>query len=251
MSVVESMTPARRSKTLGGPRIFFLDLGAGRILSANPDGSDLKVIIAGGRKHPDGLAVDAARGHLYWTNMGNPTANDGTIHRSDLDGENITVIVQPGGTFTPKQIQIEPKSQKLYWCDREGMRVMRANLDGSKVEKSPGRHEPRGSTPRTDLPDARKWCVGIAVDTEGGKFYWTRVVLDNAGVGRISRANVEIPAGQGPANRTDIELLYEKKPGPDRSGPRPRPIGPSIGPHRGDSPRGNTVNRAPMDPLSR
>jgi hypothetical protein len=23
---------------------------------------------------------------------------------------------------------------KLYWCDREGMRVMRANLDGSQVE---------------------------------------------------------------------------------------------------------------------
>jgi hypothetical protein len=46
-------------------RLFFLDLAAGRVMSVNPDGSDLKVIIEEGRKLPDGLAVDAAAGHLY------------------------------------------------------------------------------------------------------------------------------------------------------------------------------------------
>jgi hypothetical protein len=39
-------------------RLFFLDLGAGRILCAKPDGSDLKTIINEGRKLPDGLALD-------------------------------------------------------------------------------------------------------------------------------------------------------------------------------------------------
>ncbi len=63
-------------------RIFFLDLGGGRVLSANPDGSDLKMLVSEGRKLPDGLAVDIAAGHLYWTNMGNPKANDGSIFRS-------------------------------------------------------------------------------------------------------------------------------------------------------------------------
>ena len=66
--------------------------------------------------------------------LGNPAANDGSIVRSDLDGKNITVLVPPGGTFTPKQLQLERKTAKLYWCDREGMRVMRSNLDGSDVE---------------------------------------------------------------------------------------------------------------------
>jgi sugar lactone lactonase YvrE len=88
-------------------RLFFLDLGAGRVMSANPDGSDLKVIVEEGRKLPDGLAVDAAAGHLYWTNMGNMKANDGSILRSDLDGKRMTTIIPPGGTFTPKQIQID------------------------------------------------------------------------------------------------------------------------------------------------
>src|ERR1700693_1345633 len=119
-----------------GPRgrIFFLDIGAGRVLSANPDGSDLKTIVNEGRKLPDGLTVDIAAGHLYWTNMGNPKANDGSIVRSDLDGRNLTTIIAPGGTFTAKQLQIDKPNGKLYWCDREGMRVMRANLDGSNIE---------------------------------------------------------------------------------------------------------------------
>ena len=178
-------------------RIFFLDLGAGRILSANPDGSDLKTLVNEGRKLPDGLAVDVAAGHLYWTNMGNPKANDGSIFRSDLDGRNMTTIIAPGGTFTPKQVQIEKPSGKLYWSDREGMRVMRANLDGSKIETlvdtSQGDARPGA--------DASKWCVGIAVDATGGKFYWTQKGDDNAGEGRILRANLDIPKGQASTNR--------------------------------------------------
>ena len=65
--------------------------------------------------------------------MGVLTQNDGSIERVDLDGRNRTTIVPEGGTFTPKQLQLEKKSGKLYWCDREGMRVMRANLDASFV----------------------------------------------------------------------------------------------------------------------
>ena len=223
-------------------RIIFLDLGAGRVLSANPDGSDLKTLLIEGRKLPDGLAVDVAAGHLYWTNMGNPKANDGTIFRSDLDGGNLTTIVAPGGTFTPKQLQIDKPSGKLYWCDREGMRVMRANLDGSKIETlvDTSQRDPRPGA------DATKWCVGIAVDAGAGKLYWTQKGGDNAGEGSILRANLDIPRGQTASNRSDIELLYDKL---------PEPIDLDIDPgsrwlywtDRGDPPRGNTVNRAPLD----
>jgi len=212
------------------------------VRSANPDGSDLKTIVEEGRKIPDGLVVDSAAGHMYWTNMGNPQTNDGSILRSDLDGKNMTTVVPPGGTFTPKQLQLEKERGKLYWCDREGMRVMRANLDGSNIETlvDTSHGDPR---PGRDL---RKWCVGIAVDAAGGKFYWTQKGADKAGQGRISRANIELPEGQTPANRRDIELLYENL---------PEPIDLDIDPitrtlywtDRGDPPRGNTVNRALLD----
>lgn len=236
---------AGADKSTPSGRLFFLDNGAGRVLTANPDGSDLRTLINEGRKGPDGVVVDVPAGHIYWTNMGNFKEDDGAILRSDLDGKNMITIVPPGGTFTPKQIKLEKKSGKLYWSDREGMRVMRANLDGSKIETlvdtSHGDTRPG--------QDVRKWCVGIAVDIEGGKFYWTQKGPGNAGDGRIFRANIEIPQGQSPANRTDIELLYEKLPEPidldlDL---RNRTL---YWTDRGDPPRGNTVNRAPMDPLS-
>ena len=240
MSTLTSKLDTADKSTTSG-RLFFLDVGAGRVLSVNPDGSDLKTIINEGRKLPDGLVVDVAAGHMYWTNMGDPNKNDGSILRSDLRGKKMSTIVPPGGTFTPKQLQLDKKNGKLYWCDREGMRVMRVNLDGSKIETlvDTSQGDPRPG------PDQGKWCVGIAVDAEGGKFYWTEKGDHNRG--RILRANIEIPPGQTPANRSDIELLYENL---------PEPVDLDLDlanrtlywTDRGHSPRGNTVNRAPMNP---
>ena len=223
-------------------RLFFLDVAVGRVLSVNPDGSDLKLIAEVGRTLPDGLTVDASARHLYWTNMGNPKANDGSIQRSDLDGQNRTTIVPPGATHTPKQIQLDKHSGTLYWSDREGMRVMRANLDGTEIETLV---DTSAGDPRPG-PDARKWCVGIAVDEADGRFYWTQKGEDNAGEGRIFRANIRMPAGQNAANRRDIELLYEELPEPIdlELDIRNRML---YWTDRGDPPRGNTVNRAPLD----
>ena len=224
-------------------RLFFLSASGGQVFSANPDGSDLRTIVSEGKRLPDGIVVDVAAGHIYWTNMGVPTANDGSIERANLDGSDATHIVPTGGTFTPKQLQLDEKSRKLYWCDREGMRIMRANLDGSKIETLIDTSE-GDARPGKDI---RKWCVGIALDVEAGQLYWTQKGPDNAGDGRIFRANLEIPKSQSPANRKDIELLYEGLPEPidlelDLAN---RTI---YWTDRGDPPRGNTVNRAPMDP---
>jgi len=224
-------------------RLFFLSASSGQVFSANPDGSDLKVIVSEGRRLPDGIVVDLEAGHLYWTNMGNPSANDGSIERSDFDGQNLTHIVPPGATFTPKQLQLDEKNRKLYWCDREGMRIMRANLDGSNLETLLDTSE-GDSRPGKNI---KKWCVGIALDVEAGKLYWTQKGSDNAGEGRIFRANLEVPKGQTPANRKDVELLYDNLPEPidlelDLAN---RTI---YWTDRGDPPRGNTVNRAPMNP---
>jgi hypothetical protein len=176
--------------------------------------------------------------------MGNPSANDGSIERADLDGTNLTTIVAQGATFTPKQLQLDKKNGKLYWSDREGMRVMRVNLDGSNIETliETGHGE-------SDRRDARNWCVGIALDVDGGKVYWTQKGSDNAGQGRIFRANLEIPNGQTAVNRRDIELLFDGLPEPidldlDLSNRM------MYWTDRGDPPRGNTVNRAPMDVAS-
>lgn len=119
---------------------------------------------------------------------------------------------------------------------------MRSNLDGSDVETlvdtSQGDARPG--------KDATKWCVGIAVDASGGKVYWTQKGPDNAGQGRICRANIEVPTGETPADRTDIEVLFDGLPEPiDLDFDLANRI--MYWTDRGDPPRGNTVNRAPMD----
>jgi 3-hydroxyacyl-CoA dehydrogenase len=223
-------------------RVFFLDVSGGRLASLKPDGSDLQVIIEGLKRLPDGIEVDAEAGHIYWTNMGNPSANDGSIERADLDGKNRRTIVPEGATFTPKQLKLDKRGGKVYWSDREGMRVMRANLDGSDIETLVDTSQGDARPGR----DAAKWCVGIAVDHEGGHVYWTQKGRDNAGEGRIFRANLDIPKGEDPASRTDIEVLFDRL-------PEPIDLELDLGNRmlywtdRGNPPRGNTVSRARMD----
>jgi hypothetical protein len=230
------------ARTVG--RLFILNVSGGCVFSANPDGSDKKVLVTDCR-NPDGIVVDAQAGHIYWTDMGVPTRNDGAIERADLDGKNRKTIIPEGCTFTPKQLHLDKQNGKLYWSDREGMRVMRSNLDGSKIETLL-----QTAQQDVDRRDARNWCVGISVDAQRGQIYWTQKGPDDSGQGRIFRAGCEIPPGQSAATRTDIELLYDSLPEPiDLELDLENRV--MYWTDRGDPPRGNTVNRAPMDAVSK
>ena len=44
--------------------------------------------------------------------------------------------------------------------------------------------------------DQIKWCVGVAVDHDRDQIYWTQKGPDDAGLGRLFRANVEIQKGE-------------------------------------------------------
>ena len=68
---------------------------------------------------------------------------------------------------------------------------MRANLDGSQIETlvESGRGD-------SDRRDQTRWCVGLTIDPKLEKIYWTQKGPDNAGRGRIFRANLEIPRGE-------------------------------------------------------
>ena len=237
--VATKSEPASKGVDTGG-RLFVLEASGGRIHSMKADGSDHKVIVTDCHI-PDGIVVDVEAGHIYWTNMGVPSHNDGTIERVDLNGGDRTTIIPAGGTFTPKQIHLDKKNGKLYWCDREGMRVMRANLDGTNVETLVQTGE--GDDDRRDLT---KWCVGITIDPEREQIYWTQKGSDNSGHGRIFRAGLNIPAGQGAASRTDIELWF---------GELPEPIDLELDlesrlmywTDRGNPPLGNSVSRSSVD----
>src|SRR5688572_18451053 len=216
-------------------RLYFLS--GSRVLTAALDGGDLRTLAtgrAGGLN--DGIAYDPAGGRLYWTNMGRASADDGFVQSCRLDGSEVAMVVPPGGAFTPKQLKVA--GRKLYWSDREGMRVMRANLDGSAIEVLV-----QTGAGDAERKDPSRWCVGVAVDPARGHIYWTQKGGDNAGQGSIRRAALDLPRGQTPAGRTDIEVLFSGL---------PEPIDLELDPtrrliywtDRGD----NTVSSAPMDP---
>jgi sugar lactone lactonase YvrE len=230
----------------GTPTLFYLDLGAGRVLRVGTNGANPKAIVTSGCAEPDGVAVDVAKGHVYWTNMGAPQGftqvDNGYIMRANLDGSNPTTIVPMGGTHTPKQLKLDTVHGKIYWSDREGMRVMRANTDGTGIETLVT------TAPASASADMSNWAVGIALDLAGGKMYWTQKGAGPSGTtgqGSIRRAGLEIPAGQDSTSRTDVEVLFS-------SLPEPIDLDLDLGKRqiywtdRGDG----TVSRAPMDPPS-
>jgi sugar lactone lactonase YvrE len=238
-----ALQATRKKVSSGATRsghLFLLELSGDRIHSMNPDGSDRKTIVTNCHL-PDGIVVDAEAGHIYWTNMGIPDRDDGSIERADLDGRNRRAIIPQGVTHTPKQIHLDKENGKLYWSDREGMRVMRASLDGSLVETlvETGRGD-------EDRRDQTRWCVGITIDPKLRKIYWTQKGPTKGGLGRICRANIAIPKGESPTNRSDIEVLFDQLPEPvDLELDLENRV--LYWTDRGDPPRGNTVNRAPID----
>jgi DNA-binding beta-propeller fold protein YncE len=190
-------------------RLYFLDQVRGAVMTALPDGSGITALVEG-CAHPDGIVVDEDAGYLYWTNMGSSFDDaNGSIERVRLDGSERTVIVPEGATRTPKQLRLDTASGHIYWCDREGMRVMRARLDGSAVETlvSTGDAE-------NHRGDATRWCVGMALDLDRRQIYWTQKGPTNGGLGRIFRAPMDLPEGADATASGHVELLIDRLPEP-------------------------------------
>ena len=213
-------------------QVTALSIGEGRALS--------HINIGWGT--PDGIWIDESEGRVYWTNMGKEdNSADGTIESALLDGSDHHVLVGHGMIVTPKQLASAPGCEHLYWCDREGMRIMRCRRDGSEVEVL----LQTGVYP-DDLKNVSLQCVGIALDTQKGHIYWTQKGPPKGGVGRIFRMPLELPEGMDPARRTDIELLADRLPEPIDLHMSPT-LGKLWWTDRGAPPDGNSLNVARVD----
>ncbi|KAA0023361.1 hypothetical protein [Antrihabitans cavernicola] len=231
-------------------QLLVLHPGSKAILALGTDGSRIRPIVEDLPDVPDGIVVDHVRGQLYWTNMGTPDSSrrheyftrNGSLERMNLDGSERRTILPMGSFTTGKQLTADFDNATLYWCDREGMQVLRCNLDGSDLE--PLVVVAEGDDAAHEI---RNQCVGIAIDTANGFLYWTQKGAPKAGEGRIFRAGLEIPAGETAANRSDIETLWSGLPEPiDLE----LAAGGSVlmWTDRGAEPDGNTLNRARVLP---
>ena len=237
---------------LHAPLLYFLDIGlsadpleafnAGRVLVGAADERPLKPLVSG-QHTPDGIDVALSAGKLFWTSMGIPSKNDGSIWSSNLDGSDAKVVIAPGSVHTPKQLVVDQVNSKLYFSDREGLRVFRSNFDGSSLETLVETGDFRNEE---HIEDQTRWCVGVVVSPATGKFYWTQKGTSKGNKGRIFRASIDFPAGQTAKNRTDIELLLQNLPEPidldvdEESGHL-------YWTDRGELPLGNSINRVKLE----
>ncbi|KZL85546.1 3-hydroxyacyl- dehydrogenase [Colletotrichum incanum] len=229
------------------PKIVALDLGlanpndhstSGQILQLSSEGKLERVLVE--RQHvPDGIDIDETTQRMFWTCMGTPGQKDGEVFSANLDGSDVKSLFAPTTINTPKQLVIEPTSRKIYFGDREGMKVYRSNFDGSDLETL--------VVGGNDASDLKSWCVGISVAPKLGKFYWTQKGAPKSGQGRIFCANIEMPEGKTAETRDDIVCFL---------GDLPEPIDLEVDEEtntifwtdRGEIPKGNTLNKASIDP---
>ena len=124
---------------VGGGKMYWTDRGdATKISRANLDGSRVETLVTG-VELPHSLALDVGGGKMYWTDYGTDK-----IQRANLDGRQVEDLVTTG-LETPTGLALDVGGGKMYWTDqgyhllgapggRSGVKIQRANLDGSRVE---------------------------------------------------------------------------------------------------------------------
>ena len=180
---------------VAGGKIYWTDPNGRKIQRANLDGSNIETFITG---HATNIALDVARGKMYYTTYAN------AIHRANLDGSNIETLIY--GLDFPDDIALDVAGGKIYWADPVVSKIQRANLDGSNIEDVVVIHSSNFGP---------SYIVSIALDVAGGKIYWA-----NQFERKIQRANLD---------GSDIEDLFTERPPLQSIAlaiPEPEPSGP-------------------------
>ncbi|KAF5696858.1 3-hydroxybutyryl dehydrogenase [Fusarium globosum] len=214
-------------------------ISQGEVLGISLDGKQVSTIMSDSHflSLPDGVIYHPANQRLYMTNMGVPPLNDGSVISTRLDGTDLQIILSKGQIHTPKQIALDKDNERLYISDREGLRVMRCNLDGSGLETLIQTGDYKAPS---DASDSTKWCVGIAVAPKRNAFYWTQKGPSKGAQGRIFCSRIDFEGERQAiclldhlAEPIDLEIDQESNT--------------LYWTDRGELPYGNTFNRVQLD----
>ncbi|XP_063218358.1 prolow-density lipoprotein receptor-related protein 1 [Bacillus rossius redtenbacheri] len=99
------------------------------IETARLDGSHRYVVVTGGLERPTSIAVDPARGLLFWADAGKQPR----LERARLDGTGRAVVVNES-VVSINDISLDYQNGKIYWCDSSTNMIERVNYDGTDRE---------------------------------------------------------------------------------------------------------------------
>ena len=146
--------------TARGERYIQLKLETqGLIQRANLDGSHMETLISGLQDVPREIALDVARGKMYWLSRGN-------IEQANLDGTNVeSALPQPSSLSS---LVLDADASTLYGTSNG--EIHRISLD----------------TAHTETLLQGIGASDLAIDLDDGQVYWS-----NYGEGKILRADLD------------------------------------------------------------
>lgn len=159
-------------------KVYWSDDGGLFIRRANFDGSEPEIIVRLGDSLVDSMAIDAGGGKLYWTqNRSSPYSArfQGTVRRANLDGTNPEVLFEYSDDTPVTSIALDVLRGHVYWGDRYGRILWRANLDGSEAQEwwqVPGR------LVHSVVLEPEPWTLYASVDVLYG---WSAVLRTRPG----------------------------------------------------------------------
>ena len=153
-------------------RVYWLQYGTPVLLKrAEIDGSNVTTLISNLSIYSSGLAVDRVRDRLLWCQA--QAAPAGAIWCSALDGSGASTLIS--ALNDPVRVDVDHHHGKVYWVERGGKRIGRAELDGSN---------PTYIVTSTALPR------DLALDPAGDGLYWT-LYYPASNTGRVYRSHLD------------------------------------------------------------
>ncbi|KAI8497993.1 hypothetical protein Bbelb_239370 [Branchiostoma belcheri] len=73
-----------------------------------------------------GLALDHARGDIYWTDW-----TEDTISVAKMNGSSTRTLLTSSAVSSPYDLVLDPRNGLMYWADSGNTRIVRAAMDGS------------------------------------------------------------------------------------------------------------------------
>jgi uncharacterized protein YjbI with pentapeptide repeats len=145
------------------------------VYRANLDGSDVEAIATfGGYVGTIGIAIDRVNARVYWSR-----GND--VWRANLDGSDLELTLHINELTVVQDVALDLANLKLYVSNWSGWeidrgKIQRANLDGTQLEDV--------------ITNIGNGPVGVAVDAQAGRVYWTKNASDS-NRGCIMRADLD------------------------------------------------------------
>lgn len=202
-----TFTPKQLKLDVAANKLYWSDREGMAIQRCNLDGTALETIVITGdpAAHKGdqarwcvGIALDPARGHVYWTQKGGDNAGAGAIRRAGMRmPQGATASTRPdietlfSNLPEPIDVDLDLTSRTLFWTDRGDNTVSRAPMD-----PAPG-HDAAKRADRQVLVRGLKEAIGIALDLPRSRMAYTSLG------GEVGMANLDgsgarmLATGQG------------------------------------------------------